>query len=266
VLPPAAMGEALYRPGLLRHAPVLVQARARVQGEAVTLPVLRATWPREDAVTVVIPCRPDDKPTEAIESLMAGTFPSLEFVVVVDDQGRGQSWARNRGLDLAQTRYVLFSDYDIRWRPEAVEQMWTALRRQQLEEDEGKPADPWRTGYAYSSFVWLHHPMRGEYRKVPLLELGEEWDWATLKTRNFISTMALVDKQAMLRAGLRFDESLRRLEDWDLWLQFGSAGYRGEWTGGVLFETDVKPGISFGNDTWTHAQAEVVVRTKHVLA
>jgi len=203
-----------------------------------------------EILSVVIPCRTTDQPQETMESLFAQTYKHLEVIVVVDADGRGQSWARNRGLEMARRRLVLFSDYDCRWDPYAVEWLYDALRGARSARNTW---DEYQVGYAYGGY---HQVQRG----VVALTFGlEAWDWLRLVRSNYISTMSLVDADLLAKYGcLSFDERLRRLEDWDLWLRCGQSGISGVGVGKVLFTTDVKPGVSYGG--MSHEEAERQVR------
>lgn len=53
----------------------------------------------------------------------------VEFVVSEDDEGRGPSWARNRGLDRASGDYVFFCDDDDTVRPDFFARPIAALER-----------------------------------------------------------------------------------------------------------------------------------------
>jgi hypothetical protein len=64
------------------------------------------------------------------------------------------------------------------------------------------------------------------------------------KRGNIVSTMSLVRK----RDFPGFDESIRRLQDWDVWLTMLSQGKKGVHCGSVIFETITKQGgITFGD-------------------
>lgn len=69
-------------------------------------------------VSVVIPYGPEFTPEELLEraksTVQAQNVPT-ELVIVEDVESRGPSWARNRGLDRADTRYVALLDADDEW-------------------------------------------------------------------------------------------------------------------------------------------------------
>lgn len=195
-------------------------------------------------LSVVIPTRPEDCPIPTLRTLYGQSVRPDEIHVVLDAEGRGQSWARNRGAEVARGRWLLFSDADIVWAPDAVERLLGALVAAQ-----GRDADGWRTAYAYGAYEWT---VGGR----PVLRLGDRpWDLEALAQGNYISTMSLIDGELWRGESLQWDEALRRLEDWDLWLRMAARGLRGVQAPGVLFRTEVRPGVSWGNPL-SHREAE----------
>lgn len=75
----------------------------------------------QPTVSVVIPYGPEFTPEwmldEARESVAAQSVPT-EVVVVEDTDHHGPAWARNRGLERVDTRFVAFLDADDRWEPD----------------------------------------------------------------------------------------------------------------------------------------------------
>ena len=216
-------------------------------------------------VSVIIPTRKNESVALPTASLMKGTFQDLEIIVIVDKDLRGQAWARNRGLERATGRFVLFSDSDIDWAPTAIEDMHKALVGASTMRDDWKPG-----------FVYCCYKLGGaEFSNEP-------YNYKTLRHHNFISTMSLVDRLLVMQAlqpPLRdgegwdgepsfvpwFDESLRRLEDYDLWLTLGEHKIGGVQVTKVLFSTAIRiGGVSIGNPL-THEIALEAVSKKHNL-
>lgn len=142
----------------------------------------------DDAVvSVVVPYCPTYTPepmlAEATESVAAQTGVETELLVVEDEDERGPAWARNVGLDRAETRYVALLDADDVWHPDK-------LQRQLREMD--------ATGAA------LCVDGRREYS--PLAFTGA---LLTGETHSLTSSILLDTEQV----GVRFDESLERRED-----------------------------------------------------
>lgn len=72
-------------------------------------------------LSVIIPCHPSSRPTlprtlRSLETASSGL--DVETVVVDDNDSRGLSWARNRGLDRAVGEVVFFVDADDTVRPD----------------------------------------------------------------------------------------------------------------------------------------------------
>ena len=207
-------------------------------------------------ISIVIPTRPHESCGLTMETLMAQTLQDFEVHVIVDHEGRGQSWARNRGAEVARGHTLLFSDNDLLWEPQALERLHVGLLDTMAAVRPGERF----TAYAYGAYQFFTRLGCSMERGAILC--NRPWDWQALKACNFISTMALIDREVWCREHLAFDEGLRRLEDWDLFLTMGERGYCGAFIPGILFHTEFKPGVSHQNPL-THEAAEAIVRTKH---
>lgn len=175
-------------------------------------------------ITVVIPNRMSETPDVTVNSLNEQTFKDFKTVIVYD-QGKGANWARNEGFKQCDTPYVLFSDNDISWKPNALEVLVQTLNRFKL------------ASYAYGRFkvddvIWGH----------------QMFDPIKLLTANFVSTMSLLRSDDFRLCG-GFDENLKGFQDWDLWLNLLiKHKKRGVYCNELIFTTEPRVGISSNRD------------------
>jgi glycosyltransferase involved in cell wall biosynthesis len=237
----------------------------------------------DPSIIVIIPCRSTDSPEITLGSLAKQTCRDFSAHVVMDYPHKGAPWARNFGLQQCpkSSPYVLFSDADIRWEPTALEAMTDTLVKAQHDEQYAAPASmkqPWMTGYAYGGYYLQEQTMFDDKFKTFRGPIGNEpWNYETLLQRNFVSTMSLIRRDALNCLGpVPWDERLRRLQDWDVWLGLATQGWRGVWTGDVTFTTKIRPGISFQSEHRdehtgdeqgvSYNEACHIVRAKHGLS
>jgi hypothetical protein len=136
---------------------------------------------------------------------------------VISDEGNGANWARNRGFEKVNTEYVLFSDNDINWRKNAVYDLLEVLEE-----------DP-KASYSY-----------GAYMLGDEIRCNQFYDAELLKRANFASTMSLIRTKDFPG----FDETLKRFQDWDLWLTMAEQGKYGVHCGEIIFDTPLRDGIT----------------------
>jgi len=216
--------------GLELLVQAVLQDESRVQ-----LGVIRAQrrWHEADnyagvaLVSVVIPCYNQARFLgEAIESVLAQSYPHVEIVVVDDgssdntaqvaaryagvrylrQNNQGLSAARNSGVRHSSGSYLVFLDADDRLLPTALEAGLTCLKTH--------PMCAFVAGhYREISFdgSLLHEPephgVRGDY-------------YATLLQRNFIAMHAtLMYQRIPFEAAGGFDTDLKACEDYDLYLR-----------------------------------------------
>lgn len=134
--------------------------------------------------------------------------------IIVNDNVGGAPQKRNEGFAKSTQPYVFFCDDDILLRKDALEKLYKLLQ------------DNPSKAYAYTGYhgIVMHpqtHPMRGNF-KIASIPFNAE----RLKQGNYISTMALVRRECLPNPK-PFDESLKRLQDWDLWLTMLENGYEG---------------------------------------
>ena len=174
---------------------------------------------------------------ETLASVAAQTFTSHEVIVVNDgspdteelerelkryqgqlqyikQENRGAAAARNTGLRAAKGEFVAFLDADDTWLPTFLEKQMALLKRTNADL---VYADALLTGespLAGRTFMEMH-PSRGEVTPENLL---------AVKVTVLTSTV-VARKVAIFEADL-FDETLRRGQDFDLWLRLAKRGAR----------------------------------------
>ena len=188
-------------------------------------------------ISAIIPCYNHASSIgRCLESVLAQTYQDVE-VVVVDDgstdgleaalrpyqgrfrfvrqENRGGPAARNRGFRESSGELVLFSDADIIWSKDAFARMAQALE-----------AHP-EAAYAYASFKFGWKTFR-----------AWPFDAERLKRFNYIPTGSLIRRERFPG----FDESLKRFQDWDLWLTMLERGDIGVWIPRSLCRVLIKRG------------------------
>jgi len=190
-------------------------------------------------LTIVIPMRMSDDVDITLWSLFEQTYRDFK-IVIVPDQGKGANWARNEGFKSVDTEYVMFSDNDIKWLSRGVEWLVEAL-------DEHSEAS-----YSYGSWS----DQRGEL-------CFEEFDAEELKKRNYISTMSLIRTKDFPG----FDENIKRLQDWDIFLTMLEREKVGVQCGKRIFTTVTGGGITGTDkdDEFRYKKAREVILKKHNL-
>lgn len=136
--------------------------------------------------------------------------------IIVNDNDGSAPKKRNDGYDKATQPYLFFCDDDILLPANHLEKLYRALKNAEIRSDA-------IYGYAYSGYkgIVLHpetHPMRGNFDIPTTIFNGNR-----LKSGNYISTMALIKYEFFPR----FDEKLKRFQDWDIWLTLLKEGICG---------------------------------------
>lgn len=152
---------------------------------------------------------------EAIFSKYYAGLKSDRHYLFFNQENQGAPAARNRGEREAQGEYLFFCDADAVLAPDALATMLQAL------------LDNPDASYVYSSFRW----------GKKLFKLGP-FDPDKLKKMPYIHTMSLIRRGDFPKGG--WDEGIKKLQDWDLWLTMLEQGKVGLWIPKVLFT--VAPG------------------------
>ena len=183
-------------------------------------------------VSVIVPTynRPEQL-VATLKSILAQTYTPVEIVVVNDcgtdvertisslnpnrsityvkhGMNRGLAAARNTGIKVARGKYIAYLDDDDLFYPRHVETLVNFL-----ESGEHK--------VAYTDAYRAHQEKNnGTYvvtkRDVPY---SFDFDYDRILTTNFVPVLCFMhDRSCVDEVGL-FDESLKRLEDWDMWIR-----------------------------------------------
>ena len=177
--------------------------------------IIMPVWNRADCIT------------PAIHSVLAQTFSDYELLIIDDgsDDGLeqtvrpllseavmyfqrprcGVSAARNFGLELARGAYIAYLDSDNTWHPDFLATMHRFLS-----------AAPQRQA-AYCKYNRFKKDETGS-RYLDAV-LGEPFDFKKLVAGNYIDLNTFVHTKTALNGQLRFDETLKRLNDWDFILK-----------------------------------------------
>lgn len=148
----------------------------------------------------------DDGSTEPVEPHLTNKYPDVQNLHCIRQNNRGLSGARNTGIAHASGRYLVFLDADDIILPDKLSAQLNYLR-----------SNP-DIDIVYSYSEWFE---AGDFQarfpvKFPVYE-GQLL--RHLLYGNFIHVNTiLIPKEIVLEQG-GFDESLRELEDWDLWLR-----------------------------------------------
>jgi glycosyltransferase involved in cell wall biosynthesis len=182
-------------------------------------------------ISIIIPVyNHQDALERALASIQKQTYKDIE-VIVVDDgsdpeiqisnfqfqikllrqENMGAPVARNMGMELAKGDYVIFWDADVVAEPEMLDKMVHAL--------EQNPK---------ASFVYSNHYF-GKKKMT-----GRVFDIQSLQKINYIHSTSLIRR----KDAVRWDESLKRFQDWDLWLTMADQGKSGVWIDEYLFRVD----------------------------
>lgn len=129
-----------------------------------------------------------------------------------EQENRGANAARNKGAKLAKGEYIIFCDADVVMASIMLELMIKTLK--------DKPS----ASFCYSSFVWG----RKKFKLWP-------FDAAKLKKMPYINTASLI----RLKDFPCFDESLKKFQDWDLWLTMLNNGRAGVFVDKILFKVSI---------------------------
>ena len=197
-------------------------------------------------VSVVIPAyQCAGTMSRALDSVFSQTFSNYEVIVVNDGSpdtpqlrrilapylgriryiqqaNRGPSGARNAGIKRAHGKYVAFLDSDDFWLEHHLENQVRLLAR-----------DP-GLGLVYANPLLIHGNVPvGEAFSLAPQSLPVTFASLAQEVSRIPTSSVVASREQIVNAGL-FDETIRRCEDFDLWLRMAHNGCR------IAFSRDVQ--------------------------
>lgn len=199
-------------------------------------------------ISIIIPVYNQAKKLDkCLKSIQYQTYKKYEIIVVndgstdnVDDviakykkvfnydleyitqENEGAPSARNRGFRKSRGEYVIFCDSDVIMYAKMIELMHHRLIK-----------------HPEASYIYSSHKFGGKTFR------GIQFDENKLKEMPYIHSTSLIRREHFPESG--WDESLKRLQDWDLWLTMLEQGHKGRLIDKVLFK--VIPGGTMSQ--WT---------------
>ncbi len=179
-----------------------------------------------------------DGPDETAEQIIK-SFPEVKYKVI---EHGGACKARNEGFKLSTGKYVIFNDADCYWRP--------GILRIFHDEFIKEPTD-----ILYGGFRWTDR--EGGH-------LPHDFDEHLLTVSNFIDTNNPVKREWVDKVG-GWDESLKRWQDWDLFLRIVKAGAKGRRIAEITRDIDAPKAGNISGDDSNYISTYKVVREKNGL-
>ncbi|MBI2436635.1 MAG: glycosyltransferase [Candidatus Magasanikbacteria bacterium] len=166
--------------------------------------VLRQTYTNIEVIVV------DDGSDIDLTTLPPNHLTTDKRVKMFRQENQGAPVARNRGFDESKGEFVIFIDADVVLESDMIEKMYNILIEQQD-----------------IDFVYCNFKLDAKLMRAKPFSLEE------LQKINFISPMSLMRRTIFPR----FDEYLKKFQDWDLFLMIAKCGGGGYWIDETLFST-----------------------------
>ncbi len=149
--------------------------------------------------------------TEALERALA---PYMSRIVYIKQENQGVSAARNTGIKAARGSLIAFLDADDTWLPNYLEVQVARIQ-----------ADPTIDVLYPNVMMFGGKSQDGEEFMTICPSSGEVTFERLVAQECNVSNCSIARRETIIRAGL-FDESLRSVEDFDLWLRVIKHGGR----------------------------------------
>lgn len=204
-----------------------------------------------DWEVIVVDDGSSDNPRQVFKDFQS-SYKGQQRLIYVNQENQGAPAARNRGFKDSNGDFIFFCDADANLKPEALTSLLGALTAQP------------QAAYAYSSFYW----------GKKLFKVGQ-FDADKLRKMPYIHTMSLIRRSDFPET--MWDETIKKFQDWDLWLSIYKLGKEGIFVDQILFSispggtiSSWLPGIAYRLCPYLKAvkkykQAMKIIKEKHGL-
>lgn len=186
------------------------------------------------------------------EELETALQPFLHSITYIKQENAGPAAARNRGIRVAKGELLAFLDADDDWDPRFLEEQVGFL-------DENPNVD-----LVYCDGLIVGNDPRAGRRFMDLTDQSSEPTFlALVLSKATVITSGTVVRKHRVDAVGGFDESLRRVEDFDLWLRLARSGAKLAARRSVLVHRQFH-GENITSDSTAMARAQIAVLEKVV--
>jgi glycosyltransferase involved in cell wall biosynthesis len=201
--------------------------------------VLQQTWTHFELL--VIDDGSSDNTDDVVKSI---NDPRITYVKY--SENRGANHARNVGVKTAKGDYLAFQDSDDEWYPEKLEMHLNAFRNASSD-----------IGVVYSGFYKITGSKK-TYIPGKQISRKEGDILQELLKDNFISTPSVLIRRACFETAGDFDESLPRLQDWDLFIRL-ARDYRFKYIDQVTYHQYHTPNNISSNQGAKYEALEIII-------
>jgi glycosyltransferase involved in cell wall biosynthesis len=189
--------------------------------------------------------------TEALEKVLA---PYMSRIIYLKQENRGVSAARNTGINAARGELIAFLDGDDTWLPHYLDV-----------QVEGIQADPSIDVLYPNVMMFGDASGTGEEFMTLCPSNGEVTFERLILQECNVSNCSIARRETIIRAGL-FDEALRSVEDFDLWLRVIKGGGRIAYHREVLARYRRRPGSLTADPIWLSEHIlQVLTKVKNTM-